>query len=121
MNIQELVKTVRQTGFDTHVYFKNGYLEKIYENALTNRLRKKGIRVSQQHPMQVLDEDGTIVGEYFADLWVEKELIVELKAVSTLNNNHLAQLLSYLKSSRAQHGMLMNFGATKFEVKKLIL
>lgn len=121
MHIQEIVDVVRQTGYETHVYFKNGYLEKVYENALANRLRKKGLRVITQHPMKVLDEDGTTVGEYFSDLWVEDSLIVELKAAKALDEHHTAQILSYLKTSGIQHGMLMNFGARKFEVRKYIL
>ncbi|MFU8847583.1 MAG: GxxExxY protein [Opitutales bacterium] len=51
MNIQEIIDTVRQTSYETHVFFKNGYLEKVYENALANRLRKKGLKVVQQHPL----------------------------------------------------------------------
>jgi GxxExxY protein len=121
MNIQEIVDIVRQTAYETHVFFKNGHLEKVYENALANRLRKKGIKVIQQHPLSVRDEDGTIVGDYFADLWIEDQLIVELKAVKALNENHVAQILSYLKTSGTKHGMLMNFGAPIFEVKKYIL
>lgn len=121
MNIQEIIDTVRQTAFESHVFFKNGYLEKVYENALANRLRKKGLKVIQQHPLNVRDEDGTIVGEYLADLWIEDEVIVELKAVKALNENHVAQILSYLKTSGTKHGMLMNFGAPIFEVKKYIL
>jgi len=121
MNISELTDIVRQTAYEIHVYFKNGYLEKVYENSLANRLRKKGLRVIQQHSMNVLDEDDTVVGEYYADLWIDGQLIVELKSVRSLNENHVAQILSYLKTSKTQHGMLMNFGAPKFEVKKYIL
>ncbi len=121
MNTQELIDTIRQTGFETHVYFKNGYLEKVYENSLANRLKKKGLHVLQQHPLNVIDEDGSIVGEYFADLFVEQKVIVELKAVKQLNENHSAQVLSYLKTSELKHGMLMNFGAPKYQVQKFIL
>ena len=121
MNIQELTDLARQTAYEAHVYLKNGYLEKVYENALANRLRKRGLRVLQQHPLHVLDEDRTIVGEYYADLWVDDQLIVELKAVRALNENHVAQILSYLKTSGVKHGMLMNFGTPRFEVKKFIL
>jgi GxxExxY protein len=121
MKTQELIDIIRQTGFETHVYFKNGYLEKVYENSLANRLRKKGLKVQQQHPLNVIDEDGSIVDEHFADLLVEEEVIVELKAVKQLNDNHTAQVLSYLKTSNTKHGMLLNFGATKYEVKKFIL
>ena len=121
MDIQDLTDTVRQTGFEAHVYFKNGFLEKVYENALVNRLRKKNLKVIQQHPLSVYDEDGAVVGEYVADLFVEGKLIVELKAVRSLDNNHYAQVLAYLNDSKLRHGMLMNFGASKFQVKKFIL
>ena len=121
MNIQQLVDTIHQTGFEAHVYFKNGHLEKVYENSLANRLRKKGLKVVQQHQLNVIDEDGSIVGEYYADLWIEEAIIVELKAVKRIDENHHAQVLSYLKTSNVKHGILMNFGAPIFEVKKFIL
>lgn len=121
MDTQELVDVVRQTGFEVHVYFKNGFLEKVYENSLANRLRSQGIEVVQQHPLSVIDEDGSVVGEYYADLFIGGQFIVELKAVKHLDVNHYAQILSYMKTSNMRHGMLMNFGASKFEVKKFVL
>ena len=72
-------------------------------------------------PLTVRDEDGTIVGEYFVDLFVDKKLIVEIKAVRSLANEHEAQLLGYLKSSRIEHGLLINFGSYKFQIKKYAL
>jgi GxxExxY protein len=80
-NINQLCDVVRETSFSIHKYHRNGHLAKIYENALVNRLRSQGLRVEQQHPLTVYDEDGTVLGEYFADLFVEDRLIVELKAV----------------------------------------
>jgi len=121
MKINELVNIVRQTGFETHVYFKSGFLEKVYENALVHRLRKKGLSVNQQYALQVSDEDGTIVGEYIADLLVNDQLIIELKAIKNIEEIHIAQLLAYLKSTNLKHGMLMNFGSSTFQVKKYIL
>ena len=121
MGTNDIVDLVRQTGYEIHVYLKNGFLEKVYENALANRLRKAGLEVSQQYPLNVYDHDGTNVGEYFADLLVENDLIVELKAAKALNDIHAAQLLAYLKAARKRHGILMNFGASKFQVKKFIL
>ena len=93
-------------------------MEKVYENALAHRLRKAGLNVRQQHPVQVFDEDGTLIGDYFADLLVEGLLIVELKTAKTLAPEHEAQVLGYLKSSRLEHGMLINFGSSKFEIRK---
>lgn len=71
--------------------------------------------------MSVLDEDGTVVGEYFTDLLIEGVILVELKAVTTLLQQHVAQLLGYLKSTRIEHGLLMNFGSYKFQIKKYAL
>jgi GxxExxY protein len=119
--MRELCDCVRQTSFDIHVYLKSGHLEKVYENTLAHRLRKKGIPVIQQHPLPVYDEDGTLVGDFYADLFVDSQLIVELKAAKTLSENHTAQLLGYLRASRIEHGILVNFGATMLQVKKLIL
>jgi len=120
-DINQLCDAVRKTSFAIHKYHRNGHLEKIYENALVNRLRKQGLKVEQQHPLTVYDEDGTILGEYFADLFVEDCLIVELKAVKAVADEHVAQLLGYLKSSRIETGLLINFGAAKLYVKKYLM
>src|SRR3989442_4001244 len=96
-------------------------LEKVYENALVNRLPKAGLDVKQQHPITVYDEDGTIIGEYLADLFVDNRLIIELKAAKTLADEQIAQILGYLRAARIEHGLLMNFGAPKFEIRKYVL
>ena len=120
-NIMQLCDAVRETGFATHRYYRNGHLEKIYENAPAHRLQKQGLDVKRQHPLKVLDEDGTLLGDFFADLFVEDRLIIELKAVRTVIEEHVAQLLGYLRASRIEHGLLVNFGAPKFQIKKYIL
>ena len=78
--IKELCDLVRETAYSIHVYHGHGHLEKVYENALAHRLRKAGLKVEQQYPLNVYDEDGALIGEYFADLFVDGRLIVELKA-----------------------------------------
>ena len=119
--IFRLCDHVRETAFALHKYHRHGHAEKIYENGLLNRLRKQGIHVVQQHPLSVFDEDGTVLGEYFADLLVDHSLIVELKAVRTLADEHVAQLLGYLRSSRKEHGLLINFGAPILQIRKYAL
>ncbi len=99
----------------------HGHLEKVYENALAHRLRKAGLEVKQQYPVKVLDEDGTVIGEFNADLVVENQLVVELPAARTLAGEHVAQLLGYLKSTRRERGGWINFGSYKFEIKKYAL
>ncbi len=91
--IMDLCDVVRETAYAIHLYHGHGHLEKVYENALTHRLKKAGIQVEQQHPLTVYDEDGTILGEYFADLLVDGRLIVELKAARALVDEHIAQIL----------------------------
>jgi GxxExxY protein len=117
-DIKELSGLVRQTAYDLHVYHGHGHLEKVYENALAHRLRKAGLAVKQQHPIKVYDEDGTLIGDYLADLLVEESLIVELKTAKALAPEHEAQILGYLKSARLTDGLLINFGSFKFEIRK---
>ena len=119
--VMELCDVVRETAYAIHLYHGHGHLEKVYENALAHRLRKAGIEVAQQFPLTVYDEDGTVIGDYFADLLVGGRLIVELKACRALTDEHTAQLLGYLKSARIEDGLLINFGSYKFQVKKYIL
>ncbi|PSL00476.1 GxxExxY protein [Cecembia rubra] len=96
-----------------------GFLEKVYENALAIELRKSGFSVNQQYPIHV-HYQGEIVGEYFADLYVEKTVIIELKTVKTLDDIHLAQVLNYLKGTRNSIALLINFGAPKVQIKRVI-
>ena len=119
-DIKAFCDQVRQISYDIHVYHGHGHLEKVCENALAHRLRKAGFEVKQQHPIRVYDEDGTLIGDYLADLLVEGELIVELKTAKALANEHEAQILGYLKSARLEHGLLINFGSYKFELRKFV-
>ena len=98
-DIMHLCDTVRETAFAIHKYHRHGHLEKVYENALAHRLRKLGLDVKQQHPITVFDEDGTVIGEYCADLYIDNRLIIELKATKALADEHSAQVLGYLKSA----------------------
>ena len=116
----KLCDQVRETSYAVHTYHGNGYLEKVYENALVNRLRKTGLSVQQQRSITIDDEDGTVIGEYFADIIVNDTLLVELKACKSISNEHKAQLLHYLKATGIEHGLLINFGSYKFEIQKFI-
>jgi len=120
-HINQLCDIVRETSFALHCYHRNGHMEKVYENGLAHRLRKIGLDVRQQHPLHVYDEDGTLIGEFFADLYVENRLVVELKAARAVINEHIAQLLGYLKSGRIETGMLINFGSPVLHVKKYLM
>ena len=117
----QLVDQIRETASAVHRFFGPGHFKKVYENALVNRLTKAGFELKQQVPICVKDEDGTVVGEYMADLVVEKELIIELKACECLTQAHECQIMGYLRATKYRHGLLINFGSRKFEIKKFIL
>ncbi len=119
--IFQLCDVVRQTSFDLQRHLRHGHVEKVYENGLANRLRKLGLRVGQQMPLSVYDEDGTELGSFFADLVVNETLLIELKACRTLVDEHVAQLLGYMRASHREHGLLINFGSPKLEVRKFVL
>ena len=82
-----------------------GFLEKVYQNALLIELRDTGLQVES---------------EYFADLLVNATIIIEIKAVQNLNEIHQAQLLNYLKATTLHLGLLINFGAPKVQIKRML-
>ncbi len=96
-----------------------GFLEKVYENALSHELRKEKINVEQQKPIKVYYES-VVVGDYFADLIVNETVIVELKTAKHIDNIHLAQTLNYLKATGLKLGLIINFGNPKVEIKRVV-
>jgi GxxExxY protein len=96
-----------------------GFLEEVYENALVHELRKISLFVEQQKALQVF-YDGVVVGNFRADLLVEQAIIVELKAVSALEQRHFAQCMNYLKTTGLNLGLLINFGNPKVEIKRVV-
>lgn len=118
---EDLTKKIRQAAFEVHHYFGNGFLEKVYENALAYKLKQVGIDCKQQASLKVYFEDKVVVGEYFADLVVESKIIVELKTTERLDKIHYAQLKNYLKTTGFRLGLLINFGKSKLEFKRVIL
>ena len=109
MQDEALTERVIRAAFNVHNALGPGFLEKVYENAMRIELIKQEINVKQQEPINVLYE-GQLVGEYFADLFVEGRLVVELKAVQTLSKEHEVQLVNYLAATRIEIGLLINFG-----------
>ena len=119
--IFKLCDVVRETAYSIHKYLRHGHLESVYEKALAHRLTKSGHLVQQQIPLPVYDEDGTELGTFYADLFVNDCLVLEIKACRALVDEHFAQLLGYLRSSGIEHGLLINFGRERFQIKKLVL
>lgn len=103
-------------AYQVHNVLGSGFLEKVYENALVVELQKRGLEVQQQYPIPVFYED-VQVGDYFADLWVAEQVIVDLKAIQQQLPIHEVQLVNYLQGARIDIGLLINFGQT-VEVKR---
>ena len=97
----------------------HGFLEKVYENALAIELAKTSLTVETQKPISVCYE-GQVVGEYYADMLVNDEIIVELKAVKAIEAIHFAQCLNYLKATGKKLGLLINFGGDRVTVRRVV-
>jgi GxxExxY protein len=97
-----------------------GFLEKVYEKALLIELQRRGMQAESQVPIRI-SYKGEPVGEYFADILVEKQLILELKCVEALGSEHLAQVLNYLKATGKAVALLVNFQYPKVEWKRVVL
>jgi len=95
-----------------------GFVEKVYENAHFHEMRKDGLQVIQQYPIKV-KYDNVIVGEFFLDMLVNELVIVELKAVSNLTDDHVAQALNYLRATDLPACLLINFGQKKIQIRRL--
>ena len=120
-SVFELCDIIRETSFALQSYLRHGHLEKVYENGLKHRLTKLGLKVERQHPLPIFDEDGTLLGDFYADLFIEDCLLFELKAVKITTKEHTAQLPGYLRSSGIEHELLINFGAPGLYIKKYAL
>jgi len=111
----EVTEKVLRAFYKVYNTLGYGFLEKVYENSLAIELRKMGLEVQQQAPIKVCYE-GEEVGDYFSDLLVAACVIVELKAVKALDDDHHAQLLNYLKATEIEVGLLLNITARVFSV-----
>ena len=96
-----------------------GFLEKVYQNALLIELANAGLQAEKEKQIQVLYKN-QVVGDYFADILVNQQVIIETKAVQSLNEIHQAQLLNYLKATNLSLGLLINFGTPKIQIKRMI-
>ncbi len=117
--MRKLTEKVIRCAFAVSNTLGCGFLDKVYENALAHELRKAGLHVQQQHAIIVF-YDGVAIGEYVADLLVEKVLLIELKAVKDLDDIHLAQCLNYLKATHLRLCLLMNFAKPKVEIRRVV-
>ena len=120
MDINDITYKVNGAIFEVNKILGPGFLEKVYENALLIELKNRGLQADKQIPIKVTYKDN-LVGEYFVDILVENQVIIELKTVEKLTNNHEAQLLNYLKATGIKVGILVNFKQRRAEIKRMVL
>jgi GxxExxY protein len=97
-----------------------GFLEKVYENALAIELEKADLKVEQQKAVNVV-YDGRTVGQYFCDILVDQNIIIELKAQKFIEESHSAQCMNYLKATGLNVCLLINFGKPRIEIRRFVL
>lgn len=117
MEHDEITKQVIGCAYTVYNKMGFGFLESVYEKCMVIELRKAGLKVQAQAPISVRYDD-EVVGEYFADLWVEDCVIVELKSVRRIIRDHEIQLVNYLTATNIDVGLVVNFAPQKVEVKR---
>jgi len=120
MDINDITYKINGAVFEVNRVLGPGFLEKVYENALLVELRRRGLKAESQVPIKVSYKD-EVVGEYFADIVVEGNVILELKAVEQLQKIYEAQILNYLKATGYKIGLLINFTHPKAEIKRFVV
>ncbi|HEX8234475.1 MAG TPA: GxxExxY protein [Abditibacteriaceae bacterium] len=115
---QELTRRIIEACFEVSNELGAGFLESVYEKALLVVLEQKGLKARAQVPLEVCFR-GVTVGNFFADVLVEARVLVELKAVKTLLPEHQAQVINYLQATGLDVGLLINFGSSRLEYKRL--
>lgn len=115
---KELSNKILKAFYNVYNDLGYGFLEKVYENALIIELRQMNINCEKQKPIKVKYKN-EIVGEYYADIIVDNNIILELKAAESLCEEHELQLINYLKATKIEIGLLLNFGK-KPEFKRKI-
>ena len=114
----ELTGTVIQAFFEVSNELGAGFLESVYEKALVVALTQKSLKISSQVPRRVKFRN-VIVDDFYADLIVEDQVLIELKAVTRVLPEHKAQVINYLNASGIKIGLLANFGTPKVEYYRL--
>jgi GxxExxY protein len=117
---KEISEKIIGAAFEVSNHLGTGFLERVYENALMHELSLRGLHAVAQQKIEVRYK-GVIVGNYVADLVVEKRVILELKCCDGFAPEHLAQCLNYLKATGFRLGLMLNFQRTKVEVKRVSL
>jgi GxxExxY protein len=118
ISVKRLSEGVIACAIQVSKSLRNGFLEKVYGNALAIEMKDAGIVFQREHPISVRYRD-SVVGEYVADFLIDSRLIVEIKAVHSLAKEHEWQVLNYLSATDVPVGLLLNFGSSRLQIKRL--
>jgi len=116
----EISRKVIGCAMRVHRVLGCGFLESVYENALAIELGSHGIPFQSQVKLQVQYQD-VVIGKFYADLVVENKLLLELKALKSLDGTCESQLINYLKAAKIQTGLLINFGSKSLQFKRMTI
>ncbi|OGH13879.1 MAG: hypothetical protein A2860_04030 [Candidatus Levybacteria bacterium RIFCSPHIGHO2_01_FULL_37_33] len=115
----ELTDKIIKMAIDVHKTLGRGFVEKIYQRALYLEFKKSGLRFNRERKVSIVYR-GTNLGYEQVDFDIENKVLVEVKAVSQINEIHIAQVISYLKASGRKVGLILNFAKPKLEIKRVI-
>lgn len=118
MEDQKLTRQIIGCAYAVYNQLGSGFLESVYQRSMLIELQKIGLDAQNEEPIRV-HYDGQVVGEFRADLMIQSKVIVELKAIETLVKAHEVQVVNYLRATGVEVGLLLNFGPTEVQVRRL--
>ena len=117
MEFEEITHKIIGAAYQVYNTLGFGFLESVYRKALIIELTKRKLKVEEEIPLEVYYEN-QVVGKFYVDIFVEDEIVVELKSVQNLNREHEVQVVNYLNGLRKEIGLLISFGPSGVEVKR---
>lgn len=117
MKHEDITRRIIGCAYKVYNTLGFGFLESVYKKAMVIEIQKNGLTVEDEKALKVYYDD-QVVGEFYADLFVEQEIVIELKSVQTLVKDHEVQLVNYLNALEKEIGLLVNFGPKGVEVKR---
>ena len=119
LEFADLTEKIIGAAIEVHRKLGPGFLESVYENALVIELRRRGLKLEQQKEI-LIRFDGVEIGKHRLDLFIEDEIVVDLKTVKNFDDVHFAVVRSQLRAAERKHGLLLNFANVKMEAKRVM-
>jgi GxxExxY protein len=117
MEKEDITHKIIGCAYKVHKKLGYGFLESVYKKAMVIELNKAGLKCEEEKPLKVYYEN-EVIGEFYIDLFINDEIIVELKSIQNLSKEHEVQLVNYLNGLKKELGLLINFGSSGVEIKR---